>query len=175
MPNKCSCKTVKNSQCSFNARASEEYCGHHEACNRPIGPKKKPSAVKKPTQFSPPYNAMCEGFWDEKNNPQHMVSKINWPSKNMFLSHVKDVEAGLIYQKMKKPENRAYGLYDTFAMYVAYTGEHSISEIDGTVLGSHMFRINDSSGMIVCWPELYADHYIGKYNRDRRSLVCNHI
>ena len=100
---KCSCNTVKNSQCSFNARASEEYCGHHEQCNRPMAhqPKKKPSA-KKPNKFSPPNeDARCEGYWEDKNNALLMVSKINWPSKNIFLSHVKDVEAGLIYQKMK--------------------------------------------------------------------------
>ena len=33
---RCSCKTLKNSQCSFNARASKKYCGHHDQkCKNP--------------------------------------------------------------------------------------------------------------------------------------------
>ena len=44
MPNQCSCKTLKQSQCSFNASASKKYCGHHEPCKRPIT-----KAVKKST------------------------------------------------------------------------------------------------------------------------------
>ena len=44
----CSCKTLKNSQCSFNARASKKYCGHHEPCKRPM--ETKSSAVKKRTK-----------------------------------------------------------------------------------------------------------------------------
>ena len=30
MPNRCSCTTVKNTQCSFRSR--KKYCGHHKQC-----------------------------------------------------------------------------------------------------------------------------------------------
>ena len=48
---RCSCKTLKHSQCAFKARASEKYCGHHEPCKRPM--KTKPSAVKTSTNRKP--------------------------------------------------------------------------------------------------------------------------
>ena len=163
MSNQCSCRTVKNSQCSLKARASEKYCGHHKTCNRPMKNRPVYGAVEKPTKFSPPYNnATCEGFWDEENNPLDMEFDIPWPSKNMFMMHVNAVEKALIYEKRKNPER--FGVYDNYAMYVAYNGEHEICPMCRTLLGSHMFRINDSSGMIVCWPELYASHYIDYHN-----------
>ena len=31
---KCTCTTVKGTQCSINARAKKKYCGHHEPCKR---------------------------------------------------------------------------------------------------------------------------------------------
>ena len=166
----CSCKTLKNSQCSFSARASKKYCGHHEPCKRPIslprGPmKKKPSAenaqkVEEPTSFSPPTDLKCEGYWNNDTyNPQLMVSKVEWPSKHLFLVHVKAIEDRLIYEaeemwdKKKKFSER----------YVMYRG-FSTSVMDKSQLGSSEFQCRDSAGKLICWPTMYASHYIGKYN-----------
>ena len=111
--------------------------------NRPVY-----GAVEKPTKFSPPYNATCEGFWDEENNPLDMEFDIHWPSKHMFMLHVNAVEKALIYEKMKNPEK--IGVYNNSAMYVAYNGAHAICPMCRTVLGSHMFKIKDFSRKILC-------------------------
>ena len=167
MSNQCSCRTVKNSQCSFKARASEEYCGRHKTCNRPIEHiqvyrQPRYGIVEKPTKFSPPFNTICEGSWDEKNAVLDMDFDIKWPSKYTFMLHVNAVEKALIYEKMKNPEK--LGVYNNSAMYVAYNGAHAICPMCGTVLGSHMFKIKDFSRKILCWPESYASHYIANHN-----------
>jgi len=108
-----------------------------------------PTDMVPPPHFSLPTPLACEGYWSDTYAPQ--VCKSVWSSKDSFLQLVREKEA--------------------VVNHISYRGM-ARSRIDGTDVGSGEF-VDEDKGM--CWPEGYADHYIGKYNVMPTSLFYNYI
>lgn len=112
-----------------------------------------------PPEFMPPspyYPA--EGYWadigsKDRNAYMPVVSKKVWKDKTKFLQALDQIEKSMPYRS---------GYDDEWGdFYVRGYRGMSTSRIDGSALGAAEFSDETQN---IKWPDVYAQHYIGKYN-----------